>query len=103
MRHTISRHGGTTVIALSGELDMRVSAHLAGLLTDEVNRPGTSAVRADLAAVDFVDSTVINALVGAYRTAQGARRSFTVVGARGHVGRVLGVAGVLSALTAPPG
>jgi anti-anti-sigma regulatory factor len=53
--------------------------------------------------VDFVDSTVISTLVGAYRTAQRTGRTFTVVGARGHVGKVLGVAGVLPALTSPPG
>ena len=103
MQHTISRHGATTVIALSGELDMSVSADLTRVLTDEVNRPGAGAVRADLAAVDFDDSTVISTLVGAYRTAQRTGRTFTVVGARGHVGKVLGVAGVLPALTSPPG
>ena len=78
---------------------MCVTDRLAQVLVAEVYRPGVTAVRVDLDRVDFLDSSAIHALVGAYRAAQRAGSSFTVVRARGHARKVLDLAGVLPILT----
>lgn len=102
-QHVISRDGVVSTITLSGELDISGSDQLTQVLVEEVNRDGVVAVQADLTGVRFIDSTAITALVHAYRAAHEHGGSFTVTGAHGHVRRVLGVSGVLPALTEQPG
>lgn len=81
---------------------MSVSDRLSQVLIDEVNRPGAITVQADIADVDFIDSTVINAFIDAFRVAKSHGHAFVVTRARGHVNTVLAVSGVLSALSNPP-
>ncbi|WP_250036464.1 STAS domain-containing protein [Paractinoplanes maris] len=98
-QHEVTREGGTITVALTGELDLSMSERLRTLLTSEVRRPGTATVRADLTGVDFIDSSVVNAFVMAYHSAQDNGRRFVLTGSRGHVSRVLAVAGVLPTLS----
>ena len=98
--HSVSRVGATCTVTLSGELDMSICDDLVHVLVDEVHRPGVSCVQADLDGVHFIDSSAINALIGAYRCARSSGRRFTVTRAHDHVRRVLDVTGVLPTLSA---
>ena len=98
-QHTVHRDGVTCVVTLTGELDMTASAELSQLLTERIHAPLTAAVRADFEAVTFVDSTIINVLITARRSATATGSHFTISGVRGHVHRVLDVTGVLSTLS----
>ena len=97
--HTSRRSGPTRTVVLSGELDLSGADELAGLLADETGRPGTSAVRVDLAAVTFLDSCVISVLIQAHLDAAAAGRRLTIENPRGHVHRVLDITGVLAKLS----
>jgi stage II sporulation protein AA (anti-sigma F factor antagonist) len=86
-------------VALFGELDLGIGEDLTRILLEEIERPGVHVVRADLTRVTFLDSWCIGVLISAYRAAAADGRSFTVRNARGHVRRVLDVAGVLPTLS----
>lgn len=102
--HTISQAGATCTVGLAGELDMSGADALVKVLLTAIDRPETTSVQVDLGAVDFLDSSGLQALAVAYRTAQSRNRSFTVVRPRHHVARVLEIAGLLPLLsTAPAG
>jgi anti-sigma B factor antagonist len=98
--YTISRSGGTCTVALCGELDMSVRDDVAEVLLNELNQPGSIAVRADLSQVTFLDSSGIAALVKVRHDAEAHGLSFTIVGPRGAVRRTLEITGVLSVLGA---
>lgn len=102
VRHSIVRDRDTSTVTLGGELDMATSDDLTRLLVEEITSGRASHVQADLHAVDFIDSSGINALVKAYNVGQRHGCRFTVTGAHGHVRKVLDVTGVLSTLTAVP-
>jgi len=97
-RHRIDRDGDICIVTLSGEIDMAAGEVIAQLLAQEINTTA-STVRVDLEAVTFIDSCAIGVLVEAYRTARATGRHFIVTAARGHVRKVLGVTGVLTALS----
>ena len=96
--HTVARAGGTCTVVLSGELDTSVTGELLRVLLDEIARPDTLVVRADLDAVEFIDSSGMRALINAYHAAEGLDRTFVVVRPRGNVRKVIDVAGLLSIL-----
>jgi anti-anti-sigma factor len=98
--YTVSSSGATCVVALCGELDMSVRDEVAAVLLAELNRPGSTALRADLSAVSFLDSTVIAVLLRVRYDAEAAGLSFTVANPRGAVRRALEITGVLSVLSA---
>jgi anti-sigma B factor antagonist len=102
--HSVARAGGTCTVVLSGELDMSVTDQLLTVLLDEVSRPDTRVVRADLDAVEFIDSSGMRALINAYHAAEGLDRRFVVVRPRRNVRKALDVTGLLSILAdgAPP-
>jgi anti-sigma B factor antagonist len=61
----VRRHGTTHTVTVTGEVDLAVSDRLAGDLHALIaGRPETALV--DLAAVSFIDSTGIRAIVGAH-------------------------------------
>lgn len=95
--HTVRQTDETCVVALAGELDMGVVDELSRILVAELCRPGSTALRVDLAAVEFLDATVLSALIIAYNTARVGGRGFGVVNAHGRALRVLEITG-LSAL-----
>ena len=84
------------VVAPDGQIDL----HNAGALREailtgfESDAPG---VVLDLAGVEFLDSAGIGILVGAYRRALAAGKTFRVCGAGQRVQRVLDLSGLPSA------
>jgi anti-anti-sigma factor len=100
--HTVIQVGDRCTVALSGEFDTDGFEELCSVLADAVGRPGVTAVHADLAGLDFLDSAGIRALLTAYHHAEMCRRTFTVVRAHGTVRRVLEIAGLLQLLCGEP-
>jgi anti-sigma B factor antagonist len=84
------------VVALQGELDMNVVDDLHRLLTGSIGR--APLIEVDLAAVTFIDSTVISTLIAAHHGAAAAGGRLSVTRPSGHVHRVLTMTGVLAAL-----
>jgi len=101
-QHSVRRDGDVCSVALSGELDLGLGDTLTDVLAQQIRRPGTAAVRVDLAAVTFIDSWAIGVLVKARQAAAAAGCRFFVSNPHGHVRRVLDVAGVLPTLSAEP-
>ena len=85
------------LITLRGELDMSVVDDLHHLLTDMIGR--APLIDIDLAAVTFIDTTVISTLITAHHTATAAGARLGVSNATGHVHRVLDITGVLPTLS----
>ena len=85
------------VVALRGELDMGVTDELHKLLTATIAQ--APLIEIDLAAVTFIDSTVINTLISAHHSATAAGARLGISNSTGHVHRVLGITGVLPTLT----
>jgi anti-anti-sigma factor len=90
----ISRRGERTfVVSLAGECDLETSPELRRAV-DSISANGPPRVVVDLAALDFIDSSGINVLVGAARTLAGEGGSLTLAGASAHVRRVFEIAHV---------
>ena len=71
------RHGVAQIV-LFGEHDLAGSADLARTIDETLSR-GPSRVVIDLTVVEFIDSTVLNTLVGTHQRAQDAGISFCLV------------------------
>jgi anti-anti-sigma factor len=71
---------------------------LCRVLVDAVSRPGTVVVRADVAAVDFIDSSGVRAFLAGYNQANASGRRFTVTRPPRNVRRVLRITGLLPIL-----
>jgi anti-sigma B factor antagonist len=67
----VKRHGGAWIVSLRGEHDLSTQPMLTERLRGLV-RTGDGLV-VDLTHVEFIDSTVIGALLGAYEEAGGAQ------------------------------
>jgi anti-sigma B factor antagonist len=76
----------TTVVHLSGELDVSQTLAVRNLVLEEI-APGRRLV-VDLTAVPFIDSSGIGMLVGAHRAAIAAEAWFGVCGADATVTKV---------------
>lgn len=96
-QHVIHGTVKRRTVVLSGEIDVNGASDLQDLLQTTVS--ATPAVDVDLSAVQFIDSTVISALITAQRTALAAGRRLTVVNPTARVHRILNITGVLHALT----
>jgi len=97
--HTVVRTGFSCTIALSGEIDMSVREAVLEVLLAEINRAGTTIATVDLAAVDFLDSSGLEALVKARHAADAVDCRMTVAGAKGAAMRVLEISDLLPFLT----
>ena len=71
---------------------------LRKVLVDAATRPGTAVVRADVAGVEFIDSSGIRAFLAAYNKANATGRRFTVTRPPRNVRRVLQITGLLPIL-----
>lgn len=96
-KHDVFTEDGLTCIVLSGELDLRAVEPLRQVLKKAVEESGR--VVADLAAISFIDSTIINVFIEARNEATVSDRSFMVASPSPPVRRVLEVTGVLAFLT----
>ncbi|MFG2110779.1 STAS domain-containing protein [Micromonospora chersina] len=96
-KHDVFTEEGSTRIVLFGELDLRAVEQLRQVLKKATEASGR--VVADLAAVSFIDSTIINVFIEARNDATVSDRSFVVASPSPPVHRVLEVTGVLGFLT----
>jgi anti-anti-sigma factor len=91
--------GERLTVRVAGDIDLSTADKLRETLEEAVSR--AREVRVDLAAVTFLDSTGIRALVQGYRAAQARGSAFYVIGAQQWVAKVLEVTGVGPLLAAP--
>jgi anti-sigma B factor antagonist len=89
---TIAWDGDRAIVALSGECDVTVRHEFAAVLAEAVS--SSQVVVVDLSGLAFLDSSGINELVSAYRTARDARVGLYARNATGMVATVLEVTGV---------
>lgn len=99
--HQIRDEGDRQTVVLDGELDLNAVQRLTAVLQAAISR--APVVHVDTAAVTFMDSTVINALLIARSTATAAGRRFAVINPSSPVRRVLSITGVLDILTGDSG
>lgn len=91
--------GGSTVLRLTGELDINARDDVRAAILDAV--AAGNDVRVDLGEVEFLDSEALSALIEGYRAATEAGRRFAVVNAGGPVSHVLRVSGALEVFERP--
>jgi anti-sigma B factor antagonist len=84
---------GWTVVEVAGELDVVGAPHLRSELVDLVNK-GKHLMIVDFAAVEFIDSVGLGALVGALKRIRTEGGEMRIVGVNQHMGRVLRVTGL---------
>jgi anti-sigma B factor antagonist len=90
--HT-TRQDGHALVAARGSIDLHSSEEFGARLTELVEA-GEQHIVVDLTAVDFCDSSGLNAMVRAYKRARQEGASFTVTGAYGRVDTVLRTTGL---------
>ncbi|MFE9658291.1 STAS domain-containing protein [Micromonospora sp. NPDC006431] len=100
-QHQVYAEGDRRKVVLSGEIDMNGAPRLQDLLHAAVDN--ADVVEVDAAAVTFIDSSVISALITARNAAATTGRHLSLVKASPQVHRVLDVTGVLNALTVKSG
>jgi anti-anti-sigma factor len=89
---------GTTVLVLSGELDIESAQTLADLLrTPPVSQ--SRRVVLDLSGLEFIDSTGISVLVKARLQAGQEHRAFVLTKLPARVERILNICGIGSRFT----
>ena len=81
-----------TVVTVCGELDMSTAPSLAEVLTRDA--PSGATVTVDLAAVSFIDSTAIGALVSAAQTLNDGGGRLQIGPRSDAVARVLEITGL---------
>jgi anti-sigma B factor antagonist len=91
--HEESPDPSTRVIAVQGEADMATAVKFNESFFDAA-RAGTRQVVADLSAVQFIDSSMLNALDVSHRRMVRDRGRFAVVCAGPRVARVLELTGL---------
>jgi anti-sigma B factor antagonist len=89
--------GGTACIVLSGQVDLAARSEIEGAM-EAAMAAGPAAVRVDLSAVTFLDSSGIAALIMGFREAEAAEIPFTVVGGPPPVMRAIEISGLADAL-----
>jgi len=85
---------GVVRVDVTGEVDVGTVPELRRLITDVCGEPGVSALLLDFAALRFLDSSGIAALIGGYRTAQERGLRFAVLNSTGSVRNVLEITGM---------
>jgi anti-anti-sigma factor len=95
-QYLVRTDGGQQTVVLSGEIDMSGASQLQELLQTSVRT--ADSVEIDVAALRFIDSTVISALIDVQNTATATGRRVAVINPNSQVRRVLAVTGVLGTL-----
>ena len=85
--------GGTAVIALAGELDLRSSTVLRSSIIAAIER-GARHVILDMSAVTFIDSTGLGALVGGLRRLRTVDGELALVCADRSIVRIFEITGL---------
>lgn len=89
-----SVYQGLVYLTLAGEIDLSVADTIDAMIIRHLTTDATVGVVVDLAAVTFLDSTGISALLKGRRLADQVGALFHVIKAHGPVLRVLELAGV---------
>ena len=84
--------GTGTLLRITGELDITARGDLHEAIMAALD---SGDVIVDLAAVTFIDSEALGALIDGYNEARSRSTGFRVVNANGVVARVLSVSGAL--------
>ncbi|GGY20643.1 anti-sigma factor antagonist [Streptomyces minutiscleroticus] len=84
---------GITVLHVRGEIDLSTVARLRQALAVATAGPAPRLV-VDLGGVGFMDSTGLNALLGAYRAVTGTWGWLRLAGMRPFIGKVIQVSGL---------
>jgi anti-sigma B factor antagonist len=84
--------GGPPTVVLTGECDLTSQDRLAAVLAQAL--AGDTDVLVDAARLDFIDSSGINALISAHRTARAKGLHLYLVNAVHEVATVLDITGV---------
>jgi anti-sigma B factor antagonist len=92
-RVEVTSDGRSTVITVSGELDLASSAALEDEL-GRVSASGVERVVIDLRELEFMDSTGLSTLVKAHQRAEQAGQEFGLVRGPQQVQRLLSLTGV---------
>jgi anti-sigma B factor antagonist len=92
---------GFELLVVEGEIDMASSSRLIAVLNEAVAEAVRSLV-VDLSDVDFIDSTGLALLVGAYRRLRWRGLGFAVVCPGGPVRRVFEVTDLVKTLRVRP-
>jgi anti-sigma B factor antagonist len=87
-----ARDGSLTVAAV-GELDVATAPILEAALARTIAR-GSGSVYLDLSECTFVDSSALRVMAGASCELASLGRSFALLGASGHVRRVIEITGL---------
>lgn len=95
---------GTAVVTITGEIDFTNADEVAAGIDRAVSEWQPPALRIDLAAASFIDSTGLGALIAGYQTVAESGAAFRVVNASAAFLRVLTVAGLAEVFgTGDPG
>ena len=84
----IDRDGESTLVYLTGELDLLTSPDLQKLLDTECER-GPRRLRLDLTGVDFLDSSALRVFVHTHKRLAGESACLELVGCTPEVRRLL--------------
>lgn len=84
----------TLVVTVAGELDLETAPRLRVLVDSELAHSGARNLLLDLAAVSFLDSSGLGAILGRYRTVAATGGKMGIAGATTSVKRVLRLSGV---------
>ncbi|MHA6763973.1 STAS domain-containing protein [Streptacidiphilus sp. PAMC 29251] len=98
---TVQRDGALAVVQVSGAMDYDTSPALERALADLV-QDGAHHLVLDMAAVDFCDSSGINALIRALARAKQEQGSLALAAATHRVQGVLEMTGVDAVITTYP-
>lgn len=90
MKHEIREHGGYTVVAFEGDVDLDSSPAARKVLLDCVNR--TRPLVVDMSGVSYIDSSGVASLVESLQAARKAGQGFALAAVSESALRVLQLA-----------
>jgi anti-anti-sigma factor len=91
---SVDRDGDVLTVAVSGDVDLATGPVVDRAITEALATDGVSAVRVDLSAVEFLDSTGVALLLRGRRRADERGLGYLVTGADGIPRQVLELTGV---------
>ncbi|MCL6561648.1 MAG: anti-sigma factor antagonist [Firmicutes bacterium] len=87
------------LVAIKGELDLKVAGELRKTLDQLIDRYPDRDVTLDLSEVPFVDSSGLGVILGRYKRLSAAGRALQLTGVRPPVRAVLDLAGISQLLS----
>lgn len=90
MGYEVRREGDTTIVALSGDVDLDSSPQVRSVLLESVH--AKHGVLVDMSGVSYIDSSGVASLVEAYQSARRGSTQFALVAVSDAAMRVLELA-----------